>query len=188
MTAQEGLHVSTPDTQNESACVRSGSWSGRDRSFGEAPVLTTPCEDRAALVIELRPWSAMEASRSQDQAHLVCRESAALPGDRPTRSSDRYVPDSQRFHLTWFSKRGPPAHMRLAKHSTLKDEVQKMRCTRRRSARAEAAGKIDHETVVQGVAKSIGFDSRVDDLHEDKDDLDAGAGDQVTMFEYPDSK
>ena len=50
-------------------------------------MLTTLCEDRAALDIELRPWSAMEASRSQDQAHLVCSEGAALPRDRPKRSS-----------------------------------------------------------------------------------------------------
>ena len=145
--------VSTHVTQHGSACVRQGSWGGRDRSFGEegseAPVLTTLCEDRAALDIELRPWSAMEASRSQDQAHLVCRESAALPEGRPTWSSDDVCLVSQRFHLTWFGESGPPPHMRLAKHSTLmKDEVPRMRCTRRRSARAEASGKIDHETVV----------------------------------------
>ena len=50
-------------------------------------MLTTLCEDRAALDIELRPWSAMKASRSQDQAHLVCSEGAALPRDRPKCSS-----------------------------------------------------------------------------------------------------
>ena len=39
------LDVSTHVTQNESACVRSGSWRGRDRPFGEegseVPMLTT---------------------------------------------------------------------------------------------------------------------------------------------------
>ena len=50
-------------------------------------MLTTLCEDRAALDIELPPRSAMEASRSQDQARVVCSEGAALPRDRPKRSS-----------------------------------------------------------------------------------------------------
>ena len=75
-------------------------------------MLTTLCEDRAALDIELRPWSAMEASRSQDQAHLVCSEGAALPRDRPTRDSDRCEPDSQRFHLTRIGKRSAVKNIR----------------------------------------------------------------------------
>ena len=76
------------------------------------------------------------------------------------------------------------------------------------------AGEIDHETVVRGVVKNIGFDSFIDDLssvdskglnyqdcevlvrinkqspdiasgvHVGKDDLDVGAGDQGIMFKY----
>ena len=92
--------------QNERACVRSCSWGGRERSFGkegsETPMLTTLCEDRAALNIELRPWSVMEASRSVKIKLISCAaKGAALPRDRLTRSSEWAGFGAKRIGMEW---------------------------------------------------------------------------------------